>query len=153
MSDELKNDPSADEINDWLDSIEPDPSDARDATHMRRIIAAAEALTTAELELRAAVAAARAAGDAWDMIGLGLGVSRQAAYQRFGRASDAAPRPVQVGAVRSTIAATAPVKAPAQKVAKNVPARSVAVKAASTKKAAKKGSVRKAAAKRVQRSV
>lgn len=88
MSNELEvknNDPSAEEIDAWLDSIEPDPADAKDATHVRRIIAAAEALTRADLELRAAVAAARAAGDTWDMIGLGLGVSRQAAFQRFGR--------------------------------------------------------------------
>lgn len=78
-------DPSAEEIDAWLDSIEPNPADARDASHVRRIAAATEALTRAELELRAAVAAAQAAGDTWDMIGLGLGVSRQAAFERFGR--------------------------------------------------------------------
>jgi len=67
----------------WLDSIEPDPADARDATHIRRIIAANEALHAADDELRAAVASARAAGDTWDAIGVALGTSRQAAYQRF----------------------------------------------------------------------
>jgi len=69
----------------WLDSIEPDPADARDATHIRRIIAANEALSAADEELRAAVASARAAGDTWDAIGVALGTSRQAAYQRFGK--------------------------------------------------------------------
>ena len=68
----------------WLDSIEPDPADARDATHIRRIIAANEALSAANDELHAAVIAARAAGDTWDAIGVALGISRQAAYQRFG---------------------------------------------------------------------
>ncbi|MBJ7400378.1 hypothetical protein [Mycolicibacterium sp.] len=69
----------------WLDSIEPDPADARDATNIRRIIAANEALSAADDELRAAVVSARAAGDTWDAIGVALGTSRQAAYQRFGK--------------------------------------------------------------------
>jgi hypothetical protein len=72
-------------LEDWLDSIDPDPDDARDATHIRRIIAANEGVAQAESELRAAVTAARTAGDTWDAIGVALGVSRQAAFQRFGR--------------------------------------------------------------------
>ena len=152
MSDDVPGDPTAERIDARLDSIEPDPADGAGATHMRRIAAAAAALTAAELELRAAVAAARAAGDTWDVIGLGLGVSRQAAYQRFGKSSDAAPRPVRVGAVRPTITATSSVKAPAQKAAKEVPAGKAAIKAASTKKAAKKISVKKPAVKRVRRT-
>src|SRR5205807_2580842 len=71
-------------IEDWLDAVEPDPADARDASHIRRIIAAAESLGAAQSELHAAVAAARAAGDTWDVIGAALGTSRQNAYQRFG---------------------------------------------------------------------
>src|SRR6516162_3589425 len=56
--------PDLDEdIEDWLDSVEPDPADARDASHIRRIIAAAESVAAAQSELQAAVAAARAAGD------------------------------------------------------------------------------------------
>lgn len=73
------------ELEDWLDSIEPNPGDARDATHIRRIIAANEGVSEAESELRGAVTAARAAGDTWDAIGVALGVSRQAAFQRFGK--------------------------------------------------------------------
>ena len=72
-------------VDNWLDSIQPDSSDSRDAGHLRRIIAAAEACGAAETELRDAVAAARAAGDTWDAIGVALGTSRQAAYQRFGK--------------------------------------------------------------------
>jgi hypothetical protein len=78
-------DPNPAELERWLDAIEPNPADARDATHMRRIIAAAAALQDAEEELRSAVAAARDAGDTWDMIGVALGVTRQAAFQRFGQ--------------------------------------------------------------------
>ncbi|MGH3563538.1 MAG: hypothetical protein ACRDTN_17565 [Mycobacterium sp.] len=78
-------------LEDWLDSVEPDAADARDASHIRRIIAATEAVEGAGAELRAAVAAARAAGDTWDAIGVALGTSRQAAYQRFGKATTAPP--------------------------------------------------------------
>jgi hypothetical protein len=68
----------------FLDSVEPDPADARDPSRLRRIIAAAESLDAARDELRAAVAEARAAGDTWDAIGAALGTTRQAAFQRFG---------------------------------------------------------------------
>jgi hypothetical protein len=75
------------DIEAFLEAVEPDPADARDASYMRRIIAASEALAVAEAELRAAVAAARENGDTWDAIGVALGTSRQAAYQRFGKAT------------------------------------------------------------------
>ncbi|CAM3108469.1 hypothetical protein BST27_18590 [Mycobacterium intermedium] len=84
-------------VEDWLDSIEPNPADARDATHIRRIIAANDALRAAQAELQAAVAAARAAGDTWDAIGAALGVSRQAAYQRFGRREPVTDGPLSPG--------------------------------------------------------
>ncbi|MGO9157376.1 hypothetical protein [Mycobacterium sp.] len=71
------------DIDEWLDSIEPNPADARDASHMRAIIAAKQALDDAEAQLAAAVHAARAAGDTWAAIGVALGITRQAAYQRF----------------------------------------------------------------------
>lgn len=77
------------DIDEWLDTIEPNPADAHDASHLRRIIAAKEAVQTAESELRAAVNAARAAGDTWAAIGVALGITRQAAFQRFGPHSTA----------------------------------------------------------------
>ena len=80
-----KHKPSIDE---WLDTVEPNPADARSATHLRRIVAAAEAVENAEAELQAAVKAAREAGDTWAVIGLALGISRQGAYQRFGNVDD-----------------------------------------------------------------
>lgn len=72
-------------IDEWLDNLEPDRSDARDASHMRRIIAAADAVEAATDELADAVNAARNAGDTWAMIGVALGITRQAAFQRFGQ--------------------------------------------------------------------
>ncbi len=42
------------------------------------------ALKASELEAAAAVAAARAAGSSWTSIGRVLGISKQAAQQRFG---------------------------------------------------------------------
>lgn len=88
---DVRHDPDADEIDDWLDSVEPDETDARDASHIRKVIAAAEELDVAAAKLHAAVTEARAAGDTWDAIGVALGVSRQAAYQRFGRTTEIDP--------------------------------------------------------------
>ena len=68
-----------------LDDIDPATHEARDATHFRRIIAARRQIDDANDELRAAVQAARAAGDSWAVIGAALDTTRQAAYQRFGR--------------------------------------------------------------------
>lgn len=68
-----------------LDELNPETHPARDAVHFRRIVAARANLVAAEEELRAAVEAARKAGDSWTMIGAALDISRQAAQQRFGR--------------------------------------------------------------------
>ena len=68
-----------------LEAIGSSTHAGRDAGYFRRIIAAREAVTEAENELRDAVGAARPAGDSWTIIGAALGTSRQNAYQRFGR--------------------------------------------------------------------
>lgn len=68
-----------------LDTVGPATHPSRDAQHFRRIIVARRAIADGENELRAAVAAARAAGDSWTVIGAALDTSRQNAYQRFGR--------------------------------------------------------------------
>ena len=68
-----------------LDDLDPATTPARDATAFRRIIAARTAFYDAERELRGAVAAARAAGDSWTIVGAALDTTRQAAQQRFGR--------------------------------------------------------------------
>lgn len=69
-----------------LDSLDPSTTSARDASHFRAIIAARKAVDQANDDLRAAVKAARDAGDSWAAIGLALDTTRQAAYQRFGQA-------------------------------------------------------------------
>ena len=68
-----------------LDDLDPTRTPARDAKHFRAIVAANEAATVAASQLRAAVRDARAAGDSWTVIGAALGVSKQAAQQRFSR--------------------------------------------------------------------
>lgn len=68
-----------------LDQLDPTTTEARDATHFRRIVAAKQAVADADDDLREAVAAARAAGDSWTVIGAALGTSRQNAFQRFGK--------------------------------------------------------------------
>ncbi len=69
-----------------LDDLDPSSVPARDASHFRAIIAANDALSDADAGLRAAVREARDAGDSWTVIGAALGVSKQAAQQRFSRA-------------------------------------------------------------------
>lgn len=73
----------ADATEKWLDGLDPTQLDFRDASHVRAIIAAAEALTAAEENLRKAVAEARAVGNSWTVIGAALGTSKQAAHERF----------------------------------------------------------------------
>ncbi len=68
-----------------LDQIDPAARPARDAMHFRRVLAARQHITDAESELRAAVKAAREAGDSWTVIAAALDTTRQAAQQRFGR--------------------------------------------------------------------
>lgn len=67
-----------------LDRLDPSTTPARDAAAFRRVVAAKRSLAGAEDELRDAVLAARAAGDSWTVIGAALGITRQAAQQRFG---------------------------------------------------------------------
>jgi hypothetical protein len=78
-------------LGNWLDSIEPAAKDTRFETHVERITAAKLAAEAADDGLTVEVAAARAAGDTWDLVGAGLGVSRAAAYRRFGEEIDGDP--------------------------------------------------------------
>ena len=68
-----------------LDAISPDTHPGLDGEPWRRILAARQAVTDAENELRDAVETARAAGYSWTVIGAALDTTRQAAFQRFGR--------------------------------------------------------------------
>ena len=64
--------------------LSPVPSVNREAADYRRISAARTAAAKAEAELEAAVSAARAKGDSWEVIGAALGTSARAAWERFG---------------------------------------------------------------------
>ncbi|GAB2986235.1 hypothetical protein [Nocardioides montaniterrae] len=68
-----------------LERLDPSSVPPRDATHFRNIIAARKRIEEAEEGLRAAVDAAREAGDSWTVIGAALDTTRQNAYQRFGK--------------------------------------------------------------------
>lgn len=70
----------------WLDHLEHDDPDVvvDHPIDLHRIGLAANAIDAAREELAAAVAAAREDGRSWGAIGLVLGVSKQAARERFG---------------------------------------------------------------------
>jgi hypothetical protein len=67
----------------WLDAVDPSTLVWENPVDLRRIGAASVGVAAAEGELRDAVQAARQSGRSWAEIGLVLGVSRQAAQQRF----------------------------------------------------------------------
>lgn len=66
--------------------LSPAPSVDRNAADFRRITAARAAAAKAEAELDAAVSAARANGDSWEIIGAALGMSARNARERFDHA-------------------------------------------------------------------
>lgn len=66
-----------------LDDLDPDSVKVRDTAELRAIAEAAEAARRAEAEVVERVGIARAHGRSWNLIALALGVSRQAARQRF----------------------------------------------------------------------
>ncbi len=63
--------------------LDPETVQAERTDDLREIAAAAEAVRADDARLREAIALARARGRSWNHIGLALGVSRQAARQRF----------------------------------------------------------------------
>ena len=65
----------------WASSI--DPAELDDISDLRAIADAADALRGEETRLREAVELARGGGRSWNRIAIALGVSRQAARQRF----------------------------------------------------------------------
>jgi hypothetical protein len=73
-------------VADWLESDDVDIDDAvmLDGTPLRRVVAADEAVQRARQFLIDEVRAAHEAGHSWAAIGVVLGISRQAARERFG---------------------------------------------------------------------
>lgn len=67
----------------WLDSLDPATTPAQDPADLRRIGLALRELADNHREVDDAVVAARATGRSWAQIGLVLGISRQAARERY----------------------------------------------------------------------
>ncbi|MGH3500978.1 MAG: hypothetical protein ACRDQA_08800 [Nocardioidaceae bacterium] len=65
------------------DELDPATAEAEPTSDLREIAVASEAARADEARLREAVAVARAHGRSWNQIAIALGVSRQAARQRF----------------------------------------------------------------------
>jgi hypothetical protein len=65
------------------DSLDPDTAQVEGTDDLREIATAAEAVRADDARLREAVVLARERGRSWNYIALALGVSRQAARQRF----------------------------------------------------------------------
>ncbi len=67
----------------WLDSLDPTTMTWRDGALLRAIGAALTDLENAEQALIDSIRAARQAGESWGMIGMVLGTSRQAAHRKY----------------------------------------------------------------------
>lgn len=68
----------------WLDGLDPSEVQAEDTTDLRQVGLALAEVAQAEDRLAHAVWAARANGRSWAQIALVLGVTKQAAAERFG---------------------------------------------------------------------
>lgn len=71
------------DFEEWVADITPETIDSGDVTDLGRLGWAADRLAADERGLRQLVSEARANGRSWTEIGHALGVSRQAARQRF----------------------------------------------------------------------
>lgn len=74
---------AATEAEAWLDSLDPETTPAENPADLRRIGLALRALAENQREVDEAVAAAHDNGRSWGEIGLVLGISRQAARERY----------------------------------------------------------------------
>lgn len=74
----------------WADEVAPEALVELDTTALRRLAELAEQRTTIESELTRAVLEARRSQRSWSEIGSMLGVSKQAAQRKYGRAVSAA---------------------------------------------------------------
>lgn len=74
---------AAQRFEELTEELDPDMVQADDLKDLRSVAEAAETARTGETRLREAVETARARGRSWNHIAVALGVSRQAARQRF----------------------------------------------------------------------
>lgn len=79
---------AAQRFEDLVDELDPESAKVEHTNDLRLVAAASDAVRADEARLREAVEIARAHGRSWNQIAVALGVSRQAARQRF---ADKAP--------------------------------------------------------------
>jgi len=70
----------------WLDELDPEKTPAMDSSDLAAIRRALDDRERADALLHSLVRDARAHGKSWAMIGFALGVSKQAAQHKYGRA-------------------------------------------------------------------
>ena len=71
--------------------LDPDTAEVDRTDDLRQVAAMSETLRSGEAQLRETVNIARAHGRSWNQIAIALGVSRQAARQRFADRTHAQP--------------------------------------------------------------
>lgn len=71
------------------DALDPESVRVDNTEDLARVAHASQAVRDDEADLRRQVAAARDAGRSWNQIAVALGVSRQAARQRFAEKAEA----------------------------------------------------------------
>lgn len=76
---------AAERFDKLADELDPATAEIENTEDLRMVAAVAEATRADEARLREAVEVARAHGRSWNHIAVALGVSRQAARQRFSR--------------------------------------------------------------------
>ncbi|NEE03797.1 sigma-70 family RNA polymerase sigma factor [Phytoactinopolyspora halotolerans] len=74
---------AAERFEKWADELDPATADVSDVSDLRAVAEAADAVRANEARLTEAVSVARAHGRSWTRIAESMGVSRQAARQRF----------------------------------------------------------------------
>ena len=75
----------SEELADYFENLDVDYSTWKDATALREVRRAFEASADADLALAEAVARARADGHSWQLIGVMVCTSGEAARQRYGK--------------------------------------------------------------------
>lgn len=76
-------DEAAERFEELVDHLDPETAEVISTDDLRGVAVAAQAVRDDEAQLREAVEVARAHGRSWNQIAVALGVSRQAARQRF----------------------------------------------------------------------
>lgn len=74
---------AAERFEQLADHLDPEAAQVDHTDDLRHIAAVSEAIRADEVKLQKAVAVARAHGRSWNQVAVALGVSRQAARQRF----------------------------------------------------------------------